>query len=324
MKPTSSRGLNSDSYPTQIDYPRLIVRDFGALGFLTQDLDALVTIHRLLYSQQTFDAFKHATLAPLPFQNDIFESSKKLTIGYCYSDEVMKTIPAMKRAIEESKQKLERMGHRLVEWHAPNWREAFLLYLKALTIDGTVNVIRQIKDDVEICNQNKLSIRASIVPHWMKCLAAYFARFYIGDFPADALRSVRKGDHPHDANIEYLGVVNYRKMFAQKFQESKLDALLWPSFACPALPLDAPKDALAALSYTVLFNLLDWPAGVCPVTEVTEEDEKQMINYPEHDIFHRVVKKYSSSETIGLPVGVQIAAPRYQEELILRIMQELD
>lgn len=35
----------------------------------------------------------------------------------------------------------------------------------------------------------------------------------------------------------------------------------------------------AALSYTALYNVLNFPAGVVPVTEVTAEDEDQLKHY---------------------------------------------
>ncbi|XP_005852985.1 PREDICTED: fatty-acid amide hydrolase 1 [Myotis brandtii] len=44
----------------------------------------------------------------------------------------------------------------------------------------------------------------------------------------------------------------------------------------PAMDLNAPGKATGAVSYTLLYNCLDFPAGVVPVTTVTLEDEARM------------------------------------------------
>lgn len=49
----------------------------------------------------------------------------------------------------------------------------------------------------------------------------------------------------------------------------------------------------AAVSYTLLYNCLDFPAGVVPVTTVTAEDEAQMEHYRGYfgDIWDKVLQK---------------------------------
>ena len=41
----------------------------------------------------------------------------------------------------------------------------------------------------------------------------------------------------------------------------------------------------------MVYNALNFPAGVVRMTRVTEEDDGQMKDYPEHDMYHRKVKK---------------------------------
>ena len=49
----------------------------------------------------------------------------------------------------------------------------------------------------------------------------------------------------------------------------------------------------AVSAYYMLFNILDYPAGVIPFTSVTKNDVIQMENYPEHDAAHKQIKKVS-------------------------------
>lgn len=50
-----------------------------------------------------------------------------------------------------------------------------------------------------------------------------------------------------------------------------------------------------AISYTLLYNCLDFPAGVVPVTTVTAEDEAQMQLYKGYfgDIWDKMLQKVS-------------------------------
>ena len=41
----------------------------------------------------------------------------------------------------------------------------------------------------------------------------------------------------------------------------------------------------------MVYNALNFPAGVVRMTSVTEEDNDQMKDYPDHDMYHRRVKK---------------------------------
>ena len=46
-----------------------------------------------------------------------------------------------------------------------------------------------------------------------------------------------------------------------------------------------------ALTYTILYNVLNFPAGSVPVTKVTSEDEAKMADFPCTEIWDRTIKK---------------------------------
>lgn len=56
-----------------------------------------------------------------------------------------------------------------------------------------------------------------------------------------------------------------------------------------------------AISYTVLFNCLDFPAGVVPVTTVTSEDDAQMEHYKGYfgDIWDSTLKKVKPAHPLA-------------------------
>lgn len=116
----------------------------------------------------------------------------------------------------------------------------------------------------------------------------------------------------------------YRRSVIAQWKAMNLDVLLTPMLS-PALDLNAPGRATGAISYTVLFNCLDFPAGVVPVTTVTSEDDAQMEHYQGYfgDIWDSTLKK-AMKNSVGLPVAVQCVALPWQEELCLRFMREVE
>lgn len=116
----------------------------------------------------------------------------------------------------------------------------------------------------------------------------------------------------------------YRSSVITQWKAQELDVLLTPMLG-PAPDLKGPSKASAAISYTVLYNCLDFPSGVVPVTKVTDEDEAQMDHFQGYfgDIWDKELKKVMRNG-VGLPVAVQCVALPWQEELCLRFMREVE
>lgn len=53
------------------------------------------------------------------------------------------------------------------------------------------------------------------------------------------------------------------------------------------------SDFLAAFAYACLYNFLDFPAGIVPVTKETEQDQTMLMNggYDFKDLVCKLVKK---------------------------------
>uniref|UniRef100_A0A8C3SB42 Amidase domain-containing protein n=1 Tax=Chelydra serpentina TaxID=8475 RepID=A0A8C3SB42_CHESE len=111
----------------------------------------------------------------------------------------------------------------------------------------------------------------------------------------------------------------YRMEFIAAWRKLKLDVVLCPVLG-PAFTLGYPGKLFAAVSSTMLYNVLNFPAGVVPVTTVTEADEDELKHYTGHygDPWDRRLRQ------VRLPVAVQCVALPWQEELCLRFMKEVE
>ena len=58
------------------------------------------------------------------------------------------------------------------------------------------------------------------------------------------------------------------KSFGDKWRDMKLDAMLCPGGSLPAFKHGESADLTIALYYTMLFNVLHFPSGTVPITQV--------------------------------------------------------
>ncbi|XP_026521474.1 vitamin D3 hydroxylase-associated protein-like [Notechis scutatus] len=123
---------------------------------------------------------------------------------------------------------------------------------------------------------------------------------------------------------QHAAVAAYREEFIAEWRKLKLDVILCPVLG-PAFNEGYPGKLFAATSYTNLYNVLNFPAGVVPVTIVTQADEEELKQYQGHyaDPWDKRLKE-AVTDAVGLPVAVQCVALAWQEELCLRFMKEVE
>jgi fatty acid amide hydrolase len=113
----------------------------------------------------------------------------------------------------------------------------------------------------------------------------------------------------------------YAENFLAAFDREGFDALIYPPFALPALRHGASLYLVNALSYTALFNLLGLPAGVVAATRI--EPGMETSRAASRDLVERFALK-TEEGSAGLPVGVQVVARHWREDIVLRVMSALE
>ena len=106
------------------------------------------------------------------------------------------------------------------------------------------------------------------------------------------------------------------------WKEENLDVLITPGGALPALPLGAFRDLFPSFVYTTHFNLLNYPTGTVPVTQV-RKDESNKYESSHGDMLDHFALK-AMKDSAGMPIGVQITALPFQDEIALHAMQEIE
>nr|XP_005894287.1 PREDICTED: fatty-acid amide hydrolase 1 [Bos mutus] len=291
-----------------------------AVGPMARDVESLALCMRALLCEDMFRL--DPTVPPLPFREEIYRSSQPLRVGYYETDNYTMPTPAMKRALLETKQRLEVAGHTLVPFLPSNIPHALeTLGTGGLFSDGGTTFLQNFKGDfVDSCLGDLISILR--LPGWLKGLLAFMMKPLLPRLSAFLnnmkSRSARKlWELHHETEV-------YRHSVMAQWRALELDVLLTPMMG-PALDLNGPGKATGAVSYTLLYNCLDFPAGVVPVTMVTAEDEAQLQFYKGYfgDIWDKTLQKFVRNG-VGLPVAVQCVALPWQEELCLRFMREVE
>jgi fatty acid amide hydrolase len=113
----------------------------------------------------------------------------------------------------------------------------------------------------------------------------------------------------------------YRREFIAALDRRSIDAIVCPPHALPALTHGAAYFLATAASYSMLYNLLGMPAGVVPWTRVRHgEDEASDSPRDLVDKTARAVQRNS----VGLPIGVQVVARHWREDVALAVMAALE
>merc|ERR1712217_406727 len=100
----------------------------------------------------------------------------------------------------------------------------------------------------------------------------------------------------------------FRNKYIAFLRDGGFDILLLPGVALPALLHGQSKDLNQCCTYTFLANLLGWPAGICPVTQVKDEEQcyplEKLPTCQRDSLAHAAARIMVGSA--GLPVGVQL------------------
>ncbi|TFK01717.1 apoptosis-inducing factor 3 [Platysternon megacephalum] len=291
------------------------------VGPMARDVDSLALCMRALLCDDMFRL--DPTVPPLPFNEEVYSSSTPLRIGYYDTDGYFLLPPCMRRAVHETRTLLQESGHMLIPFIPPRIDYVMNeLFMKGLFADGGAALLE--KFELDTVDPNSCSqINCYRLPFLLKKILAFLSKPLFPRFSSylNALCGVWS---PKEFSELHAALMIYRREFLSRWRNLDLDVVLCPVLG-PAFTLGYPGRLIAAVSSTMLYNVLNFPAGVVPVTTVTEADEENLKHYTGHygDPWDRRLRQ-AVEGAVGLPVAVQCVALPWQEELCLRFMKEVE
>jgi len=95
-----------------------------------------------------------------------------------------------------------------------------------------------------------------------------------------------------------------------------VDLVLCPVHATPALPHGLARDFTLAGSWSMYWNMAQFPAGVVPVTRVRASETVRL--HPADALEKRAAEV--DRQSVGLPIGVQVVGRPWDEARVLAAM----
>lgn len=293
----------------------------SSVGPLARDVESLALCMRALLCPDMFTL--DPTVPPIPFNQKVYESSEPLRIGYYENDGYMQPSPSMARAFRETKDLLERAGHTLVPFQPLRLYDAFHEFaIKGVFADGGGNLFSHLKaGPIDPCLRDQ-TILLTIPGFVKKLLSVVLKPFY--PRPSAVLRATAGFGSIAELWRQHTNIEEYIDEVMAEWRRLNVDVLLCPTLG-PAYNLHYCGRLNSCLSYTTLYNLLNFPAGSVTVSTVTEEDEAQLSQYKGEygDMWDKLFVK-AVRGGVGLPVSVQCVSLPWQDEMCLRFMREVE
>uniref|UniRef100_A0A8D0UE74 Amidase domain-containing protein n=1 Tax=Sus scrofa TaxID=9823 RepID=A0A8D0UE74_PIG len=244
-------------------------------GPMAKDVESLALCLRALLSENMHRL--DATVPPLPFREEVYASSRRLRIGYYESDNLTQPSPSMTRAVRLTSKLLQDAGHQLIPFSVPRIEYAFIhLFTGGLYADGGATLLEKLKGDIVDPSMQGL-VSQLCLPDPVKRFLAGILRF-TEPLTSQLLEELRGVGTPKKLWEQHTAVEEYQQEFIAKWRSLDLDVLLAPALG-PAFYIGYPAKAARSSFYLALYNLLNFPAGVVPVTTVTPQDEEELAFY---------------------------------------------
>ncbi|EJD42148.1 amidase signature enzyme [Auricularia subglabra TFB-10046 SS5] len=329
LKPTSARITNTglgDPCPGFKSIPSIS----GPMGRSVRDLDLVA---RIAFGRST-QSSQWEGLPPIPYR-ELPADPRPLRLGYYTFDGCIRSSPATQRAVLETVAAMRAAGHEVVEFEPPDVHRSLELFAGITSSDGYETIMDPIGSDPTEKELFLITLGPR-VPGFVRWLVGWAVEKIFGDsyFRAD-IQSSRK------RNAKELFALqaqrdDYMKMwYKEVWDRHGFDGIIAPSQAIPA-PQHGQTAMVPQLSMsTFLYNILDTPVGVIPVTRVDASKDAATAEWlareprggmimVERDLYYGKNPIYNAQLMHGLPVGVQIVGKRWEDEKLLRMMELAD
>ena len=312
LKPTSGR-LTMAGHFDPLPGQEAILAQPGPMARHVSDLD--MAFRFLATPEQcTVDP----AVPPLP-ASDPAAVRGPLRVAFYIDNGVFPVAPAIARAVREAADALRERGLTAEEWQPPELTEAWELWLALLMADGSPKIR-------ELCRGNPVDPSLGRLLHHGRISHRMMNRV-IGPL-MDRLGQHLVGQGVrclgHRSAAEFLRLVHRRTKCRSKFlaamSRGKFDAILCPVDAIPAMRPGRGGDLTHASAIR--------PCTTCSACRRAPSPSRacgpgKKARPASRDVVVRAARE-TERKSAGLPVGVQIVAHHWREDIVLSVMQMIE
>lgn len=313
LKPTSRRLAKSGQAKNLLGLEAIQVQA-GPLARRVEDVELML---RVLCDAPPGSLDPEATPGlPLPSE-DVDLSA--LRVAMWTDDQFFPASPAIRRAVEEAADILRARGATVESFQPPDVEEAIRLYIGLVSADRGAGIYRLLAGS-EVDPHVRRLLALARIPNLLRNPLAAVLRVAGQPWLARLVSSARYGSADDFWRLSH-DRQSYERRFMEALAREGFDAMICPPHALPAIRHGDAVDLMCAAAPAFLMNLIGVPAGVVAATRVRPGEESDRA--ARRDL---VVKKALRTEagSAGLPVGVQVAARHWREDIALAVMRALE
>jgi Asp-tRNA(Asn)/Glu-tRNA(Gln) amidotransferase A subunit family amidase len=285
-----------------------------------------------LFCEATF-GHRAIDVMPLKYQkcNDVRNS---IVFGYCKIYPFIQVSPACHRAVIETIDKLKNEGQAIVEYEIPkSFDRLVYAFYEIMSADGWQFYFDKLEGEKREKNLQKL-LKYAAMPNWIKTIVSWIASLVLKDKRASSIiKGISRKDvyQIHKVQIEIDSII---EEFSRSFEESGVDILIMPVHVLPATPNGSFGDIHFCAAHTFMWNLLNQPIGVMPVTKFDLIKDKIDGIWPRRFKFSDIFKNnfldcaaqhwYNPDKISELPIGIQIIGKSNEDEKVLQAMSIIE
>jgi len=257
---------------------------------------------------------------PMPASDPAAVDVKGLRIGWLVDDGYLAPTPVIARAVERARDALTDAGATLVPYREPDEGEVLYLWLAAITSDGGATYQRVLAGEAfpDVLKQSSTILRLPEVGR--KAMAAILER--MGEARVARLLRVL-GRKPVEAYWDLVAERTVmRRAMLDAWNDNRLDAVIAPPHTTPAMAHRQSGDYTLGLANMFRYALCNMPAGIVPVARMQEADRMPALGR-RADRIDRTQAAIDAG-ALGLPVGVQVIARPFREDVALAVMAAVE
>lgn len=270
----------------------------SVLGPLSRSMSGLTEFSKAVLAQEPW--LLDPQTPSMPWNEERFQrarTQKKLNIGVMWHDGHVKPSPPYERAIKQVLASLPG-DHDVIDFEAYKTTDALKIMGEAFCADGGKDIEAAIA-----------ALKEPLGP----CFSGIGQREYTAHEVWQA--NARK--------LEYQkAYLDHWNATAKRTKDGRpIDVLIVPGMAYTAI---APGNEIY-ITYTGIFNAIDLPAAVLPITKVdpkVDGQAKRSGDFLSEDD-EKWYKKWDAEALVNAPVGIQIVGRRYEEEAVLGYAEQI-
>jgi len=269
---------------------------------------------------------------PLPFRDELFADGAPpkpheapLKVAYYTTDDFFFACPTAQRAVTSAADALRAVpGIEVVPLHVrPGlMKELAVMYYAIMGSDGGLSEFKGGLDGEPLHEMYKQLDFMANLPAVLRPIVRGVLTLMGEPRPA----SILKVAHGKDVKQFWFWLAQ-RSVLKQELlgqlAAQGIHAVITPAFGVAALKHGLSAHLNVAAAYNFIYNLLDMPAGIVPVTRVRAGEDVYSAPAGQQDRYEKVAK-VNAQGSVGIPVGVQVVGLPFADETVLRVMAVLE